>query len=292
MARGDQVVCRGRPLDRAGPTTWPRLGGEPALRASSCADVSEAIRGRGPGRRRLHLASPASPPDYLARPLETLAVGSEGTRRALDLAARPRRPLPPGVDQRGLRRPASCTPSPRRTGATSIRSGPAASTTRPSASPRRSPWPTHRTYGRRRRIVRIFNTYGPRPAARRRAGGVQLPRPGPRGPAPHRLRRRHPDPQPLLRGRRGGRDPGPARLEVTGPGEHRQPRRVHRARAGPRSSSSSPARRRRSCTSRCPTDDPTGAAPTSRVARRSSGGSRRRPARGSCADRRVSSPPA
>jgi dTDP-glucose 4,6-dehydratase len=35
-----------------------------------------------------NLASPASPPDYLALPLETLAVGSEGTRHALDLAHR------------------------------------------------------------------------------------------------------------------------------------------------------------------------------------------------------------
>jgi len=35
----------------------------------------------------MHFASPASPPDYLARPLETLAVGSEGTRHALALAA-------------------------------------------------------------------------------------------------------------------------------------------------------------------------------------------------------------
>jgi nucleoside-diphosphate-sugar epimerase len=34
----------------------------------------------------LHFASAASPPDYLARPLETLAVGSTGTRRTLDLA--------------------------------------------------------------------------------------------------------------------------------------------------------------------------------------------------------------
>jgi dTDP-glucose 4,6-dehydratase len=33
-----------------------------------------------------NLASPASPPAYLLRPLETLAVGSEGTRHLLDLA--------------------------------------------------------------------------------------------------------------------------------------------------------------------------------------------------------------
>jgi dTDP-glucose 4,6-dehydratase len=35
-----------------------------------------------------NLASPASPPDYLSLPLETLAVGSEGTRQGLELASR------------------------------------------------------------------------------------------------------------------------------------------------------------------------------------------------------------
>ena len=34
----------------------------------------------------LHLASPASPPEYLAFPIETLEVGAIGTQRALDLA--------------------------------------------------------------------------------------------------------------------------------------------------------------------------------------------------------------
>jgi dTDP-glucose 4,6-dehydratase len=34
----------------------------------------------------LHLASPASPVDYLAHPIETLRVGSEGTRSALELS--------------------------------------------------------------------------------------------------------------------------------------------------------------------------------------------------------------
>jgi dTDP-glucose 4,6-dehydratase len=34
----------------------------------------------------LHLASPASVPEYLGRPLETLRVGAEGTRHALELA--------------------------------------------------------------------------------------------------------------------------------------------------------------------------------------------------------------
>jgi len=51
------------------------------------ADVSREIPVTGPVDAVMHLASPASPPDYLRRPLETLAVGSEGTRRALTLAA-------------------------------------------------------------------------------------------------------------------------------------------------------------------------------------------------------------
>ena len=36
----------------------------------------------------LHLASPASPKDYLEHPIETLDVGSAGTRQMLELALR------------------------------------------------------------------------------------------------------------------------------------------------------------------------------------------------------------
>jgi dTDP-glucose 4,6-dehydratase len=51
------------------------------------ADVSTGIPVEGPVGAVMHFASPASPPDYLARPLETLAAGSDGTRHALTLAA-------------------------------------------------------------------------------------------------------------------------------------------------------------------------------------------------------------
>jgi len=51
------------------------------------ADVARGIPVAGPVDAVMHFASPASPPDYLARPLQTLAVGSEGTRHALALAA-------------------------------------------------------------------------------------------------------------------------------------------------------------------------------------------------------------
>jgi dTDP-glucose 4,6-dehydratase len=49
-------------------------------------DVVDGIPVDGPVDAVLHFASAASPPEYLARPLETLAVGSTGTRNALELA--------------------------------------------------------------------------------------------------------------------------------------------------------------------------------------------------------------
>ena len=51
-------------------------------------DVSERVElgDSAPVEAVCNLASPASPPAYLARPFDTLAVGSEGTRRLLELA--------------------------------------------------------------------------------------------------------------------------------------------------------------------------------------------------------------
>ncbi len=49
-------------------------------------DVSESLDVDGHVEWVLHLASPASPPDYLRMPVETMKVGSLGTMHALDLA--------------------------------------------------------------------------------------------------------------------------------------------------------------------------------------------------------------
>lgn len=99
VERGDVVVCvddlsTGRRSNIAhlegrqgfrfveADVTWPDLADRiaPAL----------ATLGRTRVDAVLHLASPASPPAYLARPIETLEVGSTGTRRLLDLAVRDR----------------------------------------------------------------------------------------------------------------------------------------------------------------------------------------------------------
>jgi dTDP-glucose 4,6-dehydratase len=50
------------------------------------ADISRSIDVEGPVDAVLHLASPASPVDYLRLPIQTLEVGAFGTRNALELA--------------------------------------------------------------------------------------------------------------------------------------------------------------------------------------------------------------
>ena len=61
------------------------LAGEPRFRFVE-QDVTRPFTVEGPVEEVLHLASPASPKDYLEHPVETLDVGSLGTRRMLDLA--------------------------------------------------------------------------------------------------------------------------------------------------------------------------------------------------------------
>ncbi len=50
------------------------------------ADACDGLTVDGPVDAVLHLASAASPPDYLSHPIETLRAGSQGTESALELA--------------------------------------------------------------------------------------------------------------------------------------------------------------------------------------------------------------
>ncbi len=85
VARGDSVVC----VDDLSSGRLENIG---HLRHENLefirADVSQGLDLPGPFDAVAHLASPASPPLYLRRPLETLAVGSAGTDHALRLADR------------------------------------------------------------------------------------------------------------------------------------------------------------------------------------------------------------
>jgi dTDP-glucose 4,6-dehydratase len=86
LARGDEVVCVDD-FSTGRRTNVAHLEGRPDFELVE-ADISRDIPVGGDVTAVCNLASPASPPDYLALPLETLAVGSEGTRRGLELAER------------------------------------------------------------------------------------------------------------------------------------------------------------------------------------------------------------
>jgi dTDP-glucose 4,6-dehydratase len=126
-------------------------------------DVCEPVEVGGKVDRVFHLASLASPVDYLANPIETLESGSTGTRRMLDLAREKQArflftstsecygdPLQHpqvetywgNVNPVGIR---SCYDESKRYGEALTMA-------------------YYRTYGLKTNIARIFNTYGPRMA--------------------------------------------------------------------------------------------------------------------------------
>jgi nucleoside-diphosphate-sugar epimerase len=86
IARGDSVVC----LDDLSTGSRENVAHLLGTNRFSLVvtDVSEKVELESDDKvdAVCNLASPASPPAYLERPLETLAVGSEGTRRLLELA--------------------------------------------------------------------------------------------------------------------------------------------------------------------------------------------------------------
>ena len=72
------------------PENLAHIAGHPRLEviAADIATPSATLRRIGPVDRVYHLASPASPIDFARYPLETLTTNGEGTRVALELARR------------------------------------------------------------------------------------------------------------------------------------------------------------------------------------------------------------
>jgi dTDP-glucose 4,6-dehydratase len=86
IKRGDSVICVDD-LSTGRPANIGHLLDLPAFEFVN-ADVSVSLEFDMSVDAVAHFASPASPPDYHKRPLETLAVGSRGTENALRLAER------------------------------------------------------------------------------------------------------------------------------------------------------------------------------------------------------------
>lgn len=136
------------------------LAGHPRFRFMQ-QDVSQPVPIDGSIDGVLHLASPASPKDYLAHPIETLDAGSAGTRNLLELArSKQARFL--------LASTSECYGDPLEHPQTETYWGnvnPVGPRSCYDESKRFAEALTmayHRAHGVRTNIARIFNTYGPR----------------------------------------------------------------------------------------------------------------------------------
>jgi len=124
-------------------------------------DVISGIPVAGAVDAVLHLASPASPPEYLARPIATLEVGSTGTRHALDLAlANNARFLLASTSE--IYGDPLVHPQPESYFGNVNSVGPRSVYDEAKRYAEAITMAYHREYGLDTKIVRIFNTYGPR----------------------------------------------------------------------------------------------------------------------------------
>lgn len=124
-------------------------------------DVSESIRIPQPVDAVMHFASPASPDDYLKFPIETLKVGSLGTLNALELArANQARFLMASTSE--CYGDPEVNPQPETYWGHVNSIGPRSVYDEAKRFSEATTMAYHRKHNVDTRIVRIFNTYGPR----------------------------------------------------------------------------------------------------------------------------------
>ncbi len=159
LDRGDEVVAidnylTGRAANVA------HLGGHAGFTLVE-ADVIEPFTVDGPVTAVLHFASPASPRDYLAHPVATLRVGSEGTRNALELAlAKDARFLVASTSE--IYGDPLVHPQPESYWGNVNSIGPRSCYDEAKRYAEAVTMAYRRAHGVDTRILRIFNTYGPR----------------------------------------------------------------------------------------------------------------------------------
>jgi dTDP-glucose 4,6-dehydratase len=124
-------------------------------------NVSEPWTVDGPVDWVLHLASPASPIDYLELPLETLRVGSHGTHNALEVAESKGASFLLASTSEVYGDP-KVHPQPESYWGNVNPIGPRSVYDEAKRYAEAVTMAYHRTHGLPVRVVRIFNTYGPR----------------------------------------------------------------------------------------------------------------------------------
>lgn len=159
LARGWDVLCVDNLVTGLEPNIAHSVS-NPHFRLAR-HDVSQFIEVPGEVDAVLHFASPASPPDYLKFPIQTLKVGSLGTHNALGLAMAKRARFLLASTSECYGDP-EVSPQPETYWGRVNPIGPRGVYDEAKRFAEAITMAYHRTHGVDTRIARIFNTYGPR----------------------------------------------------------------------------------------------------------------------------------
>jgi len=159
IAEGWEVLALDN-LITSGESNISHLAKNPRFRVER-GDVTEHIDVAGPVDYVLHLASPASPFDYLKFPIETMKVGSMGTHNALGLALAKKAKFFLASTSECYGDP-EVSPQPEEYWGRVNPIGPRAVYDEAKRFAEAMTMAYHRYYNVDTHIVRIFNTYGPR----------------------------------------------------------------------------------------------------------------------------------
>jgi dTDP-glucose 4,6-dehydratase len=158
LDRGCQVVCMDNFITGS-PENIAALGPHPGFELIR-QDVTSYIALDGPLDWVLHLASPASPRDYLELPIQTLKVGALGTHNALGLAKAKRASFLLASTSEVYGDPL-VHPQPEEYWGNVNPVGPRGVYDEAKRFAEAMTMAYHRTHGISTRIVRIFNSFGP-----------------------------------------------------------------------------------------------------------------------------------
>jgi dTDP-glucose 4,6-dehydratase len=159
LEKGWEVLCLDN-LVTGSEANIAHLRPNPKL-AFELKDVSQHIEVAGPVDAVLHFASPASPPDYLKLPIQTLKVGSLGTHNSLGLAKAKKAKFLLASTSECYGDP-DVSPQPETYWGHVNPVGPRGVYDEAKRFAEAITMAYHRYHGLDTRIVRIFNTYGPR----------------------------------------------------------------------------------------------------------------------------------
>ena len=160
LAKGHEVICVDNLLTGRAHNIEHLIGRHDRLRFIK-HDVTEYVHIGGPVDNVLHFASPASPNDYLRLPIETLKVGALGTHKALGLAREKEARFLLASTSECYGDP-QIHPQPEDYWGHVNPVGPRGVYDEAKRFAEALTMAYHRFHGLDTRIVRIFNTYGPR----------------------------------------------------------------------------------------------------------------------------------